>query len=64
MAASRASERSAREFYEMKQRAVHFYKENQVPEKIEEVLNNMFHESPADVYGYLVRSTNNQSKTF
>nr|XP_054766572.1 enolase 4-like [Lytechinus pictus] len=53
MAASRASERSAREFYEMKQRAVNFYKENQVPEKIEEVLNNMFHENPADVYGYL-----------
>lgn len=53
MAASRASERNAREFYEMKQKAANFYKENQVPEKIEEVLNNMFYENPADIYGYL-----------
>ena len=57
MAASRASERNAREFYELKQKAVAFYKENSVPEKIEEVLNNMFFENPQDVYGYLVSLT-------
>ena len=54
MAASRASERNARDFYELKQKAVTFYKENCVPEKLEEVLNNMFFENPQDVYGYLV----------
>ncbi|XP_071486736.1 enolase 4-like [Diadema antillarum] len=53
MAASRASERNAREFYETKQRAVNFYRENRIPEQLEEILNSMFYDSPADVYGYL-----------
>ncbi|XP_002738167.1 enolase 4-like [Saccoglossus kowalevskii] len=53
MAASRSSERNAREIYEMKQRAVKFYRENQVPEKIEDILNAMFHENPDDIYGRL-----------
>ncbi|XP_070541221.1 enolase 4-like isoform X2 [Ptychodera flava] len=53
MAASRASERTAREFYETKQRAVQYYRDNQVPEKIEDILNSMFYENPDDVYGRL-----------
>ncbi|XP_038070575.1 enolase 4-like isoform X1 [Patiria miniata] len=53
MCASRASERNAREFYDTKQRAVKFYKENGVPERLEEILNSMFYENPPDVYGRL-----------
>ncbi|XP_077992460.1 enolase 4-like [Glandiceps talaboti] len=53
MAASRSSERTAREFYETKQKAVQYYRNNQVPEKIEEILNSMFYENPDDVYGRL-----------
>lgn len=40
--------------YEKKQKAVEYYKENGVPQKMEAVLNLMFHEDPSDVYGYLV----------
>ena len=54
MCASRASERNAREFYDTKQRAVKFYKENGIPERLEEILNSMFYENPPDVYGRLV----------
>ncbi|XP_033632663.1 enolase 4-like [Asterias rubens] len=53
MCASRASERNAREFYDTKQRAVKFYKENGIPERLEEILNSMFYENPPDVYGRL-----------
>ncbi|XP_022110999.1 enolase 4-like isoform X2 [Acanthaster planci] len=53
MCASRASERNAREFYDTKQKAVKFYKENGVPERLEEILNSMFYENPPDVYGRL-----------
>lgn len=54
MAASRSSQRNAREFFELKQRAVQFYKENKVPEKLEDILNAMVYEQPPDVYGRLV----------
>ncbi|PIK49475.1 putative enolase-like protein ENO4 [Apostichopus japonicus] len=53
MAASRSSQRNAREFFELKQRAVQFYKENKLPEKLEDILNAMVYEQPPDVYGRL-----------
>ena len=58
MAAStcRAAEKSARELHETKLRAVKFYKENRIPEKLEDILNSLFFENPADVYGRLVRT--------
>ena len=52
---SRASEKSARDIFDTKQRAVKFYQENGVPQKLEDILNSMFYENPADVYGRLVR---------
>ncbi|XP_076104716.1 enolase 4-like isoform X2 [Mytilus galloprovincialis] len=48
-----ASTREKRELYEAKQRAVKYYNENGVPKKIEEIMNSMFYDNPADVYGYL-----------
>lgn len=50
-----SSSREARELYEAKQKAVKYYNENGVPKKIEEIMNSMFYDNPADVYGYLVR---------
>lgn len=43
-----------RELYEMKCKAASYYEKNKVPEKLEEILNSMFHEKPEDVYGRLV----------
>ena len=40
---------------EMKQRAVQYYNENQVPKQLEILLNTMFTEEPTDIYGYMVR---------
>ncbi|XP_064173795.1 enolase 4 [Anguilla rostrata] len=42
-----------REFYDLKNRAVEYYRANGVPQKMEAVLNEMFFEKPDDVYGYL-----------
>ncbi|XP_036402648.1 enolase 4 [Megalops cyprinoides] len=41
------------EFYDLKNRAVEYYRANGVPQKMECVLNEMFFEKPDDVYGYL-----------
>lgn len=46
--------RQAKELYEIKQRAMEYYTENGVPQKMEEILNNMFYDDPNDVYGHLV----------
>nr|XP_005995799.1 PREDICTED: enolase-like protein ENO4 [Latimeria chalumnae] len=46
--------KEAREFYELKQRAAEYYRTNEIPQRIEEVLNSMFYEKPDDIYGYLV----------
>ena len=46
--------KEARELYELKERAAKFYAENGVPQKMEEILNSMFYDNPADVYGHLV----------
>ena len=42
------------EKYQLKQKAMKYYQKNKVPEKMEYVLNHMFHEDPVDVFGYLV----------
>ncbi|XP_046368304.1 enolase 4-like isoform X2 [Haliotis rufescens] len=49
----KSSAKDARELYEMKERAIRFYTDNGVPKKMEEILNSMFHDNPADVYGHL-----------
>ncbi|XP_064630130.1 enolase 4-like isoform X2 [Lineus longissimus] len=53
MMSSRNASREARALFELKQRAVHYYKENGVPEKMEEIMNAMFYDDPHDVYGHL-----------
>lgn len=52
--AKMSSSRELREMYEAKQKAVKYYNENGVPQKIEEIMNTMFYDNPNDVYGYLV----------
>ena len=42
-----------KDLYELKQSAVEYYSENGVPAKMEEILNSMFYDKPADVYGHL-----------
>ncbi|XP_046576097.1 enolase 4-like isoform X1 [Haliotis rubra] len=49
----KSSAKDARELYEMKERAIKFYTDNGVPKKMEEILNSMFHDNPADVYGHV-----------
>ncbi|XP_029645357.1 enolase 4-like isoform X1 [Octopus sinensis] len=39
---------------DLKRQAVEYYQKNKVPQKIEEVLNNLFYDQPPDIYGYLV----------
>lgn len=41
------------EKYQLKQKALKYYQENKVPQKMEHVLNLMFYEDPVDVFGYL-----------
>ncbi|KAI8481011.1 Enolase member 4 [Branchiostoma belcheri] len=48
-----SSAREARELYELKQQAVKFYQDNHVPQRMEQVLNDMFYENPEDIYGHL-----------
>ena len=45
--------------FEEKQRAVRYFHENQVPKQLETLLNEMFHKQPDDIYGYMVRLSNN-----
>lgn len=51
---SNSALREARELYELKEKAAKYYAENGVPQKMEEILNSMFYDSPSDVYGHLV----------
>ncbi|KAK7458963.1 hypothetical protein BaRGS_00039047 [Batillaria attramentaria] len=48
-----ASHKDAQAFYETKQKAVKYYLENGVPQKMEEILNSMFYDDPEDIYGHL-----------
>ncbi|CAG5135034.1 unnamed protein product, partial [Candidula unifasciata] len=43
-----------KKYYALKEQAMNYYQENKVPEKMELVLNKMFHDKPSDVHGYLV----------
>ncbi len=42
------------EFSDLKNNAAEYYRSNGVPQKIENVLNEMFWQKPDDIYGYLV----------
>ncbi|XP_070288295.1 enolase 4 isoform X1 [Myotis yumanensis] len=42
-----------RELRRLKQQALEYYRENDVPRKLEELLNSTFYLQPADVYGHL-----------
>lgn len=48
--------KEAKEKYELKEKAIAYYQENGVPQKMEEILNSMFLDNPEDVYGHLVRN--------
>ncbi|KAK2167327.1 hypothetical protein LSH36_29g02078 [Paralvinella palmiformis] len=50
---TRSAAQEAREMYELKKKAVQYYIENGVPEKMEEILNSTFYDNPNDVYGHL-----------
>lgn len=45
---------TARELQKLKQQAMEYYRENDVPRRLEELLNSTFYLQPADVYGHLV----------
>uniref|UniRef100_A0A673IME6 Enolase 4 n=1 Tax=Sinocyclocheilus rhinocerous TaxID=307959 RepID=A0A673IME6_9TELE len=42
------------EFYDLKNKAAEYYRSTGVPQKIENVLNEVFWQKPDDIYGYLV----------
>ncbi|KAJ8317132.1 hypothetical protein KUTeg_005036 [Tegillarca granosa] len=44
---------SARDLYQAKQKAMEYYSQNGVPQKMETILNSMFLDNPGDVYGHL-----------
>lgn len=43
-----------RDLQKLKQQAMAYYQENDVPRRLEELLNSTFYLQPADVYGHLV----------
>lgn len=45
---------STKELQKLKQQALEYYRENDVPRRLEELLNSTFYLQPADVYGHLV----------
>ncbi|XP_074151807.1 enolase 4 [Sminthopsis crassicaudata] len=44
---------NAHELYKLKQRAVEYYRMNNVPQQLEDLLNSTFYLQPPDVYGHL-----------
>ena len=54
MAADKLKAQEARELYILKQDAMQYYEGNGVPNKMEEILNSTFYDSPNDVYGHIV----------
>ncbi|XP_028005359.2 enolase 4 isoform X2 [Eptesicus fuscus] len=44
---------TTRELQRLKQQALEYYRENDVPRRLEELLNSTFYLQPADVYGHL-----------
>ena len=51
---SRLQGLSTAELLALKEKAVQYFTRNGVPKKMEEALNEMFYDSPSDVYGYLM----------
>lgn len=45
---------TTKELQKLKQQALEYYRENDVPRRLEELLNSTFYLQPADVYGHLV----------
>ena len=54
MASDKLKAQEDREMYILKQRALQYYTDNGVPEKMEQILNSTFYDNPSDVYGHLV----------
>ena len=44
-----------KDLYDLKKKAEEYYRNNGVPQKMEDILNSMFIEQPDDVYGHVVR---------
>ncbi|ELU06760.1 hypothetical protein CAPTEDRAFT_221626 [Capitella teleta] len=63
MAEEKLTPSQERELYEMKLKAIQYYSENGVPQRMEEVLNNMFYDAPTCVYGHLSNYFATFSKT-
>uniref|UniRef100_A0A670Y0J7 Enolase 4 n=1 Tax=Pseudonaja textilis TaxID=8673 RepID=A0A670Y0J7_PSETE len=47
---------------DLKHQAAEYYRSNEVPQRLEEVLNTMFYQRPGDLYGYLVNFFSELSK--
>ncbi|XP_072851597.2 enolase 4 isoform X3 [Pogona vitticeps] len=47
---------------DLKHQAAEYYRNNEVPQRLEEVLNAMFYQRPADFYGYLANYFSGLSK--
>ncbi|KAM3834469.1 enolase 4 [Vipera latastei] len=47
---------------DLKQQAAEYYRSNEVPQRLEEVLNTMFYQRPGDLYGYLANFFSELSK--
>ena len=54
MAEERLKALDERELYDHKQKAMQYYAENGVPQKMEAILNSTYYDDPNDVYGHLV----------
>ncbi|KAF7704746.1 enolase 4 [Silurus meridionalis] len=52
-----------KEFYELKNKAVEYYRANGVPQELENVLNEMFSAKPHDIYGYMANHFSRLSHT-
>lgn len=52
---------TTRELQKLKQQAMEYYRENDVPRRLEELLNSTFYLQPADVYGHLVGTWDRRS---
>ena len=53
---NKKSTRNIKDFRELKEKTIEYYKQNGVPKKMEEILNAMIFEDPDDVFGYIVSS--------
>ncbi|XP_032081493.1 enolase 4 [Thamnophis elegans] len=47
---------------DLKHQAAEYYRSNEVPQRLEEVLNTMFYQRPGDLYGYLANFFSELSK--